>query len=287
VVSQTYPTDEYAATDSLPRNLADAETHLPVQDAKRDQQSYPPGTWRVRKSANRIYYLDRHDQLISVSVTTTRHEARPNYGSPVTDALTDQFDSMNIRSNVSEQGEPHRTIRSLSTPSAPPEKACGDALLSSRHASDSWRVSQSPGDDSTNLYHGIPRRASPDADSGMRDERCQPRERPRVAYPQDDNEDDYGKTSPFKSAQDSRRSLPPQQPEYSQSSGQSQRQPKSQVVEDPTVQSHTVINHGRRLSTNQWPSLQVINEGKELRMTKTVECNRGKVEVLDHREFSS
>src|SRR5271156_3562591 len=55
------PTGKHAAADSLPRNLAGAETHLPVQDTKNDQQNYPPGTKKVRRTADRTYYLDQHD----------------------------------------------------------------------------------------------------------------------------------------------------------------------------------------------------------------------------------
>ena len=282
------PPSKYAAADSLPRNPTGAETHPPVQDTKRDQQSYPPGTQRVRRSADRIYYLDRDDKVIhSVLVTATRHEARPNHGSPATEALTDQFGSMNIQSNISGQGGSYQTIRHSNALSASTEKAREDAWVSSRHASAPRELPQSAGDNSTNLYarHETPRRTSPEANIGMRDERRQSRERPHVTYPQDDNEDDYGETSSLKSAQDQRRPLPPQQPEYGQYNDQSQRQPKRQVMEDSTVQSHTITNHGRRSSTSQWPDLPIINEGRELRMTRTAESNRSRDEVLDRRGF--
>ena len=266
----------HAAADPLPRNLAGAETHLSIPDAKRDQQSYPPETGKVRKNADRKYYQDRHDKLTPGVLTTTTHrEAGPNHGSPATETLKDQFGSMNIQNNVSGQGGSHQTIRNSSVLSASTEKARGDALFSSRYANISREVPQLARNDSMNLStrHETPRRQS--------------RERPRVTYPQGDNEDGDDETSSFESTQGLRRSLPSQQSEYSQSNDQSQRQPERQAVEGSTVQPHTISSHGRRPSTNQRPGLQIINEGKELKVMKTMESNRGKVEVLDHRELSS
>jgi hypothetical protein len=284
------PTREHAAADSLPRNLAGAGTYLPVQDTKNDQQNYPPGTKKIRKTADRTYYLDQHDQLIcSVPATAARHEARPNHRSSTTEALISQFDSMNVQSNVSGQGGSHRTTRHSSTLGDSTEKARGDARILSRHVSDPREVWESADHDSTNpsTRPGIPRRASPEAGIGMRDEHRQSRERPRINYPQGDNEDGNGETSSLKSAQDPRRHLPPQQSEYSQHNNQSQRQPKPMAGEDSTAQPHTSTTHVRRSSLNQQHDLQIINEGSELRMTKTAESNRGKDKVMDRRGFSS
>jgi hypothetical protein len=283
------PTSKYAAADSLPQNPTGAETYPPVQDAKRDQQSYPPGTQKIRRNADRIYYLDRDDEVIlSVPATATRHDARPNHGLPASEALTDRFDSMNIQSNVPGLGGSYQTTRHSSALSASAEKAREDAWISSRHASVPWEFPQSAGNDLTNLStrHGILPHTLLEANIGMRDERRQPRERPRVTYPQDDNEDDYGETSSFKLAQDLRRHLP-QQSDYSQSNDQSQRQPTYQVAEDSTIQPYTSTNHGRRLSMNQRLDLQIINEDTELRTTKTAESNRGRDKVLSRREFPS
>lgn len=237
------PAGKHAAADSLPRNLAGAETHLPVQDTKNDQQNCPPGTKKVRRSADRIYYLDRHDQVIlSIPATPTRHEPRPNYGLSATEALTDRLDSMNVRSNVSGQGGSDRTTRHSSAPGASSEKAFGD-------------------------------------------ERRQSREGPRVTYSQDDNEDDYGKTSFSKSARDSWSPLPPQQSEHSRSNDQSQHQQKRTAGNDSTAQRCPTNTQTRRPSGNQKPSLQMINEGRELKVTTIKEINRGNVEVMDSRVF--
>ena len=276
------PTGKYAAADSLPRNFPGAETHLPVQDTKNDQQNYPPGTKKVRRSADRIYYLDGHDQVIrTVPATAARHEPRPNYGSSATEALADRLDSMNVRSNVSGQGGSDRTTRYSSAPGASTEKAFGDARDPSRHVNDPREVSLSASNDSTSLE--IPRRASPEAGIGRRDERRQSREGPRVTYSQDDNEDDYGKTSFSKSAQDSRSPLPPQQSEYSRSSDQSQHQQKRTAGNDTTAQRRPITFQTRRPSVNQKPGLQIINEGRK--MTTITESNRGNAEVMDSRVF--
>jgi hypothetical protein len=283
------PTSKYAAADSLPPNPTGAETYPPVQDAKRDQQSYPPGTQKVRRNADRTYHPDRDDKaILSVPGTATRHDARPNHGLPASEALTDRFDSINIQSNVPGLGGSYQTTRHSSALSASAEKAREDAWISSRHASVPRELPQSAGNDSTNLStrHEIPRHISPEANVGRRDERRQPRERPRVTYPQDDNEDDYGERSSFKLTQDPRRHLP-QQSDYSQSNSQSQSQPTYQVAEDSTIQPYTSTNHGRRLSMNQRLDLQIINEDTELRTTKTAESNRGKDKVLSRREFPS
>jgi hypothetical protein len=284
------PTSKYAAADSLPQNHTGAETYPPVQDAKRDQQSYPPETRKGRRNADRTYHLDRDDEaVLSVPATATRHEARPNDGLLASEALTDQFDSMNIRSNVLGRNRSYQTTRHSSAPNASTEKAREDAWFSSRHASVPREFPQSAGNDSTNLStrHEILRRTTPESNTSIRDEHRQSRERPRVAHLQDDNEDDDDETSSFESARDLRRSLPSQQSEYSQFNDQSQRQPKRQAVEGSTVQPHTISSHGRRPSINQRPGLQIINEDRELKVMKTMESNRGKVEVLDHRELSS
>jgi len=283
------PIGKHTAADSLPRNLAGAETRLPVQDTKKDQQNYPPGTKRIRKSADRIYYLDRHDQVIlSVPATATRHEERPNHGSSAIEALTDRLDSMNVRSNVSGQGGSDWTTRYSSAPGASTEKARGDAWVSSRHVNDPREVSLLASNDSTSLSirPGIPQRASPDAGVGRRDEQLQSRERPRVTYSQDDNEDDNGETPFFQSAQDSRSPLPSQQSEYSRSNDQSQHQQKRPAGNDSTAQRRPISIHPRRPSGNQKPDLEMINEGRELKMTKITEINRGKAEVMDSRVFS-
>lgn len=280
------PIGKHTAADSLPRNLAGAETRLPVQDTKKDQQNYPPGTKRIRKSADRIYYLDRHDQVIlSVPATATRHD---NHGSSAIEALTDRLDSMNVRSNVSGQGGSDRTTRYSSAPGASTEKAFGDARDPSRHVNDPREVSLSASNDSTSLSirPGIPQRASPDAGVGRRDEQLQSRERPRVTYSQDDNEDDNGETPFFQSAQDSRSPLPSQQSEYSRSNDQSQHQQKRPAGNDSTAQRRPISIHPRRPSGNQKPDLEMINEGRELKMTKITEINRGKAEVMDSRVFS-
>jgi hypothetical protein len=282
------PTGKPAAADSLSRNLAGAETYLPVQDTKIDQQNYPPGTKKIRKNADRIYYLDRHDQVIlSVSATATRHEARPNHGSSATEALTDRLDSMNVRSNVSGQGGSDQTTRRSSALGASTEKASGDAWVSSRHVNDPREVSLSASNDSTSLpiRPEIPRRTSPEAGISRRDERRRSREGPRATYSQDDDADDYGETSIFKSAQDSRSPLPPQQPEYSRYSDQSQHQQKRTAGNDSTAQRRPISIHARRPSGNQRPGLQMINEGKELKTTTIRESNRGNVEVMDSRVF--
>jgi hypothetical protein len=279
------PTGKYAAADSLPPNLTGVGTHLPVQDTKNDLQNYPPGTKKVRRNADRIYYLDRHDQVIlSVPATAARHGARSNHGLSATEALTDRLDSTNVRSDVPGQGGSDRTTRHSSAPGASTERACGDTWVSPRHVNDPREVSLSASNDSTSLSirPKISRRASPEAGIGRRDERRQSREGPRVTYSQDDNEDDYGKAPYFKPAQDSRSPLPPPQPEYSRSNGQSQ---KRTAGNDSTAQRHPINTHARRPSGNQRPGLQMINEGRELKVTTITEINRGNGEVMDSRVF--
>jgi len=283
------PTGERAAVDSLPRNLAGAETYLPVRDTKNDQQNYRPGTKEVRRTADRIYHPDRHDQpILSIPATAPRHEARPNHGSFATEALTDRLESMNVRSNVSGQGGSDRITRHSSALSASTEKAYGDVWVSSRHVNNPREVSPSASNDSASLSirHEIPRRASLEVGIGRRDERHQYQEGSRVTYSQDDNEDDYGETSFFKSAQDSRSPLPPQQSEYSRSSDQSQHPQKRTAGNDSTAQRRPNNIHTRRPSGNQKPGLQMINEGRELKMTTITESNRGNAEVMDSRVFS-
>jgi hypothetical protein len=157
------PISKHAAADSLPQNPTGAGTHPPVQNTQRDQQNYPPGTRKIRRDADRIYYLDRDDKVIlSVLTTATRHEARPNHGSPATGALIDHFDST-IQSNVSGQGGSYQTTKHSSTVSTSTEKAREDASFSSRYVSIPRELPQSAGNDSTNLStcHEIPRRTSP------------------------------------------------------------------------------------------------------------------------------